>query len=349
MKNSIRIGMASLLALAAAMAAAQDIAVKVNGDEVSFPVQQPIQEEGRVMVPLRGVFEQLGAYVTWHPETQTVQAVKGNTDVRVRIGSHIAEVNGERQQLDVPPELINGTTLVPLRFVSESLGAKVDWNNETRLVNITTGAIVAEREHYDHRPVVTPPPPRRAERLVANFTEYSVLPVTLNDHLASDENRPGDRFTASIETEGRNRYMGLPIGTRIEGHVVTARPRRGEQPGILELAFDKIRLPDGVAKPIDASLIGLDERSISTRGDGTLVARGNLQDDRIVYAGYGAGAGLLVGVLTRRPLENAVLGGILGYAIGTATRPSGRPTDVDLQPGTRFGVRLDSPLSLNLR
>lgn len=349
MNKITRTGMVAGLALATVFASAQGIGVQVNGQPVLFPVQQPEYMNGRVMVPLRGVFEKLGAFVTWHPETDTVQAVKGDTDVRVRIGSHIAEVNGSQKQLDVAPILVNGTTLVPLRFLSESLGAQVDWSNQTRLVTIVTGNRVAVNESYDNRAQREVRRERRAERM-ANaivFERNSVLPVTLNTHLNSETSQVGDRFSATIDTSDRNTYVGLPVGTRVEGTVITARPRRTGEPGILELGFDRMRLPDGRIEPLQGSLISLDSSSVQTNADGTLVARPSSQNNRLVYAGYGAGAGLLVGVLTKRPLEGALIGGLLGYIVGSNQRPSGRPSDVDLQPGTRFGVRLDERMAVN--
>jgi hypothetical protein len=60
-----------------------------------------------------------------------------------------------------------------------------------------------------------------------------------------------------------------------------------------------------------------------------------------VMAGYGAGAGLLVGLLTKRPLEGLVLGGVLGYVFGSVNRDRERPTNVNLRNGTELGVRVD--------
>jgi hypothetical protein len=177
--------------------------------------------------------------------------------------------------------------------------------------------------------------------------ENTVLPVTLNTRLSSTTTRNGDRFSATVETDDRDRYIGLPEGTRVEGHVVTARAQKGTDPGVLELDFDRLRLPDGRAVNIDGSLISLDNSSVEYAADGTVTAKPASKDNRLIYAGYGAGAGLLVGVLTKRPLESALLGGILGYVVGSVAKPQGRPTNIDLKPGTRFGVRLDRQVAIN--
>ncbi|WP_422879851.1 copper amine oxidase N-terminal domain-containing protein [Neomoorella humiferrea] len=86
-------------------------------------------EQGRTLVPLRAIFEALGADVNWDAATQTVTGTKGATIVKLTIGSTIAYVSGQAVPLDVPGKILNGRTLVPLRFISESLGAEVVYDN----------------------------------------------------------------------------------------------------------------------------------------------------------------------------------------------------------------------------
>src|SRR5438105_2188742 len=94
----------AVLAVMAAMPATMaQIRVSVDGQYVNFEDQQPVQRAGRVLVPLRGVFEEMGATVTWNPETRTVFARRGNQRVRLHIGSSLATVNGSETTLDVPP------------------------------------------------------------------------------------------------------------------------------------------------------------------------------------------------------------------------------------------------------
>jgi len=142
----------------------------------------------------------------------------------------------------------------------------------------------------------------------------------------------------------------LPTGTRVEGRVVAARPKQGSDPGVIELDFQRLRLPNGRTYAIDGQLISLDNNSVTRDENGMIRARntGN-RDNRTVYAGYGAGAGLIVGLLTKRPLESALLGGILGYLAGEAQRAQNRPADVRLNPGTEFGVRLTQDVAIQQR
>src|SRR2546421_12990874 len=88
--------------LCALPAGAQQIAVTVNGESVQFSGVGPQQVQGRVMVPLRGVLEKLGAYVDWVPSTRTVVASRGDLDIHLPLGSRVARVNGREVMLDVP-------------------------------------------------------------------------------------------------------------------------------------------------------------------------------------------------------------------------------------------------------
>lgn len=103
---------------------------------------------GRVMVPLRAIFESLGAEVDWDANTRTITGTKGDTIVTLVVNSPTATVNGKEIVLDVPPVIIDGRTLVPVRFVSESLGAEVEWDGNRRQVNIATGTEIGELKVY---------------------------------------------------------------------------------------------------------------------------------------------------------------------------------------------------------
>jgi len=115
---------------------APEIKVLVNGAAVTFD-QPPIIENGRTLVPLRAIFEALGATVEWEQSTQTVTAVKDDVTIVLKIGDSFLTKNGERIALDVPAKIVGGRTLVPARAVAESFGADVQWNGTTRTVTIT--------------------------------------------------------------------------------------------------------------------------------------------------------------------------------------------------------------------
>ena len=112
-----------------------EIDVIVNGVPITFD-QPPITEDSRTLVPLRAIFEALGANIEWDENTQTVTAERGEDVISLRIGSNILVKNGNNIELDVPARLIGGRTMVPVRAVSESLGAQVGWNSDTWTVTV---------------------------------------------------------------------------------------------------------------------------------------------------------------------------------------------------------------------
>lgn len=113
------------------------IGVYVDGKSLEFDVP-PSLEDGRVLLPLRVVFESLGASLEWVDSTKTVKGQMGNISLSLQIGSKTATVNGKEVSLDVPGKIVNGRTLVPVRFVSESFGAGVKWDNDTKTVYVTS-------------------------------------------------------------------------------------------------------------------------------------------------------------------------------------------------------------------
>ena len=116
--------------------AKDEITVLLNGEKLEFDVP-PQLISSRTMVPMRKIFEEMGASVEWDGTTQTVTATKDEIIVVMQIDSNIILVNNREITFDVPPMLIDSRTLVPARAVAESLNALVDWDNTTRTVIIT--------------------------------------------------------------------------------------------------------------------------------------------------------------------------------------------------------------------
>jgi Copper amine oxidase N-terminal domain. len=109
--------------------------VLLDGRQLSFEVD-PVIENGIALVPMREVFEPLGATVQWDSSTQTVMAAKDEITVKLTLGQPIAYKNGSLVTLQVPAKIINNRTMVPLRFVSETLGAQVNWDGLTQTITI---------------------------------------------------------------------------------------------------------------------------------------------------------------------------------------------------------------------
>lgn len=115
----------------------EGISVLLNGKKLDF-TQSPVIENGTTLVPMRAIFEAMGATVDWNNDTKTVTSVKGDTTISLTLNKNTATVNGKEISLAVPAKLINENTMVPLRFVSESLGADVNWNGESRTITINS-------------------------------------------------------------------------------------------------------------------------------------------------------------------------------------------------------------------
>jgi uncharacterized protein YkwD len=118
--------------------ASQQVKVFINGNQQIFD-QSPVIHGGRTYVPLRGVFETLGAQVTWNSKTKTIEAIQDRKRIQLTIGSSLAYIDGNRRSLDAPAFIQGGRTLVPLRFISESLGADVEWNSVNKTIQVYSG------------------------------------------------------------------------------------------------------------------------------------------------------------------------------------------------------------------
>ncbi|ABO51609.1 copper amine oxidase domain protein [Desulforamulus reducens MI-1] len=104
----------------------QQMPVYVNYQRLYLDVA-PVLDNGRTLVPMRKIFERLGADIDWNAQSQTVTATKGEVKIELTLGKTTAVVNGKNIKLDVPAKLVDGRTMVPMRFVGETLGAKVNY------------------------------------------------------------------------------------------------------------------------------------------------------------------------------------------------------------------------------
>ena len=117
----------------------EDSGVKVNLDcsRLEFDVL-PVIQNGRTLVPMRAIFEALGADVEWNGETKTITATNSDVTIKMQIGNNTLTKNGVRTQMDVCPQLVDGRTMVPVRAVSDSFNVTVDWDSYTQTVSLFT-------------------------------------------------------------------------------------------------------------------------------------------------------------------------------------------------------------------
>jgi hypothetical protein len=307
----------------AAMAAAQ---VKVNGEVLSCDVP-PVKIGGRIMAPLRSIFEALGAKVDWNASTKTIVAVGEAANVQLVIGNQRAIVNGKSVTLDTPAMIIRGATMVPVRFVSEAMGAEVEWIEAMQTVSITTS------KKYAAASLIIP--------------AGTVIPVKLDKGISSAINNVGDGVSAVV-CSTREGDAEFPKGTYLLGVIQAVQRKSAGQPGMLDLTFNEVRLPDGRKIGITGSLLSLDDKSVSKSADGRLMAKDKTGSERLKFIAIGAGAGVLIGKLTKQnTTTSGLLGAAAGYIYSEINKDKVQAADVTVSAGTEFGIRLDSELIYN--
>lgn len=116
------------------------ITVLLNGQNIRFDTN-PVIKNDTTLVGFRAILEALGAEVSWNGEAQTVTAKKDDISIILKINSTTATVNGEEKTLLTAPEIINDSTMIPVRFISEQLGMSVDWDEAARRVSITSKGV----------------------------------------------------------------------------------------------------------------------------------------------------------------------------------------------------------------
>jgi hypothetical protein len=234
-KKILAVALACVFFLAGAAYSA-GVTVMMDGRTLTFD-QQPVMQGGRVLVPLRGIFENLGATVTYQPATRDIIATRGTTTVHLTLDSRNATVNNNPVTLDVPAQSFSGRTVVPLRFISEALGANVKWISASQTVLITQGDMAG-----------TPAPPAPVPSPPVTTTRPAIDAIVLNTHNAL---RPGDTLivtatgtpgaTATFDLTGVEN--GIPMreisAGRYEGRVtVSSGWRQGSTPLLVSFVKD---------------------------------------------------------------------------------------------------------------
>lgn len=216
------------------------VRVFVDGEQVLFD-QPPIVQGSRVLVPLRGVFEKMGATVEWHPSTRTVLAAKGSTLVELRIGSRIAKVNDRPVTLDVPAMIVRGRTLVPLRFVSESMGGLVQYQSENRTVLIWTSGQAGQPP--------SPPPPAAGQTITGVITQVR-LAQQMGDQPRIVVESGSIAYTITVTTD--TAITRVETSSNIGGSVGVAALRPGDDA--------QVTLSNNVATRIRATYVNTSGR-----------------------------------------------------------------------------------------
>lgn len=136
MKKITVIGFLTAICLSFCPAFAEtEVSVEFNGRELEFD-QPAIISENRTLVPVRKIFEALGAELTWDDNTRTAYSEKGTRKVSITIGEKYIVVDGEQKEIDVPAKIINNRTLIPLRAISDAYECAVEWDSVLKTAKI---------------------------------------------------------------------------------------------------------------------------------------------------------------------------------------------------------------------
>jgi hypothetical protein len=214
---------------------------------------------------------------------------------------------------------------VPLRFVSEAMGARVTYNPPTQLVSIyQSGSAVAGM-----RTISVP--------------AGAVVPVNLDSDLSSATAHAGDTFTATVRSSAPG-DSEFPAGTKLEGVVTEAVPKKGTSPGALAVDFRSALLPNGSRIPLQGSLTSLDNDNV-IQSKGRIMAKpGTAKNNTGRNVIIGAAGGFILGkIIGRNSTVTGALGGLAGYLLGR--KDKAKAADAKISAGTELGVRIDRIVS----
>ncbi len=245
----------ALLLIVMAQTAASAITVIVNG--MPLPSYPPaVQVSGRVLLPMRMVFEALGAEVGWESATQTAIGIRGDITVRMSINSPTAYINDRPVVLDVPPQLIGGSTYMPVRFPAEAFGAEVGWHGPSQTVSIALAPLSEIQQPPEPPSTPEEPPPSELGIVVqpsqpqpgavigvvaavqpthlgllvdSELQTYTVTDTTIilrqNQQVDATALRPGDQAGVAYDEEG-NAILIRASYERLEGIVQAKVPNQ---------------------------------------------------------------------------------------------------------------------------
>lgn len=167
------------------------ISVYLDSKKIEFNVD-PILKDGRVLVPMRKIFEELGSKVTWDSKTKSVSTIKNNKKMKLTIDNNTINVNGKDIIIDTAPILYKSHTLVPLRIISETYGLQVNWLENTKEVRIISNPIFVKNNDIilelgmsiDQLKFLMGEPDRIEDgEMNSNYYTYNNKPNTYKDYI----------------------------------------------------------------------------------------------------------------------------------------------------------------------
>ena len=174
---------------------------------------------GTILIPLRSMFEQMGATVNYNSGTKTVDVTKPGSDVKVTVGKPEVTINGETRPLDVPPMMYQGNVLVPVRVISEGMGAYVQWVPDKRLVVVRYNPAVAATPAPTPEPTAVPtaaPVPTPAPAKIPYLDKFIAGDYILSPKVYN-EFSPGNTGKSSYAVRGGLEFNLFNLPWMLEG------------------------------------------------------------------------------------------------------------------------------------
>ena len=180
-----------------------NINVTINGIQVTFTDQHPVIRDGRTLVPVAEVFRALDFDVQWDGATQQATLTRGTDIVVVTVGSRTFTVNGATHTLDVPAQIINGRTMLPIAPLLQSLGYPVNWDAATQTVEVTGTTILAPISAGPTIPAEPTPPSFAPPANITTAEDFYDIVERHPNGLLTVRTDTGELVTIAITDQGR--------------------------------------------------------------------------------------------------------------------------------------------------
>jgi len=231
-----------------------NISIRVNGTAVKSDVS-PVIVNDRTLVPARAIFEQLGAQITWDGKTRQVGVALGEYKILLTIDNKKALVNDKNVEMDVPAQILNNRTLIPLRFVGEQLNMKVSWNAAEKLVTVDykkDGDVMAELDDIIY---TSEGKNDKVTLHITNCSDYNVFKIE-----DPDKNR--------IVVDLPNTYMAIKDKINIKSEQIKAVRYSQFEEKVVRVVLDvNSKSQYKVEQQPDKLVVSILGTSISGRGD----------------------------------------------------------------------------------
>ncbi|GLX67646.1 stalk domain-containing protein [Paenibacillus glycanilyticus] len=327
---------AAVPAKLAAVAKTSTISVYVDDQKLSLS-KAPYTKNGVTYVPMRELFKALDASVTWEAKAQTIIVRKDSTSITLTIGNKVALINGKSVKLDAAPEIKSNTTFVPARFVAESLGGTVKWDNAKQAVRITTEEYEYEKEYEQLQEELKNRPKYTPQQIVEKYDD-SVVTITTNLGLGSGV-VIGDRYILT------NYHVMQDASSAT---VVTVDNKEIKVSGVAAYSEDNDLAIIQTDRSIGATPVELGYGSLSvSKGDKVVAIGSPLGLQNTVSDGLVSGV-VYIGntryIQTSAPIDHGSSGGALfdeyGELIGITSRGLTSQADLNFAVSSLYGAIL---------